>query len=128
MKIRKRWGLGGVAAALMLAAGATGCGAAAPSANASVSASVSAGAHHHKRTRIIRVRGQVTSLTAQAIAVKTRSGRSLAFAIASNTKYRRKRAPIRPSAIPVGATVVVVAKRAVGGASPQAVSVRLVKP
>lgn len=127
MNTHKGSRLGGIAAALMLVAGATGCGAAAPPANAGVPASVSASAHHHKRTGIIRVRGQVASLTAHTIAVTTRKGRSLTFAITSVTKYRKQRAPILPSAVPLGATVVVVAKRN-GGGYPQAVVVRLVKP
>ena len=118
-------GLGGMAAALMLMAGAAACG---PSANAGVPASASARAHHRQRTGVVRVRGQVTSLTAQTIVVRTRRGRSLKFAIASNTKYRQKRAAIRPAAIPVGATVIVVGKRVAGSASPQAVVVRLLKP
>lgn len=110
MKIRTL--LATVVLAGTLATAVAGCGAtaAANASNTTASASVSASKHHHKKPHLHRVKGQVVSVTATQIVVKTKTGTQFTFPISSKTHFRQKKTTITASSIHTGATVLVVSR------------------
>ncbi|MDA8194135.1 MAG: hypothetical protein M0Z53_09085 [Thermaerobacter sp.] len=121
MKIRA-W-VATIALAGTLATATAGCGATASAntSNTTASASVSASKHPHKKPHLHRVKGQVVSLSATQIVVKTKAGTQFTFPISSKTHFRQKKTTITAASIHTGATVLVVSRHTPKGTVTMAV-------
>ena len=87
-------------------------------------ASKAVSAHPGRRHRAVsRLRGTVSRITATALTLKTRRGRSVTVHLTSKTKYRAKKSAAARSQIKPGISVIVLVRK--GSGSPTARVVRV---